>query len=44
MGAQAAEYIIDHLASPKPRPLQLKIECPLIERDSVAPVVAGGED
>ena len=44
MGAQAAEYIIDHAATPKARPLQLKIECPLVERSSVGPAVDGGAE
>jgi len=35
MGTQAAEYIIDHALRPARRPVQLKIECPLVERSSV---------
>lgn len=35
MGAWAAEYLLDHAASSGDRPIQLKMECPLVERRSV---------
>jgi LacI family transcriptional regulator len=41
MGAQAAEYIIDHALRQPQRPPQLKVECPLVERLSVGPILAG---
>jgi LacI family transcriptional regulator len=37
MGALAAEYLIDHAGRPAARPAQLKVECPLVERNSVGP-------
>jgi LacI family transcriptional regulator, galactose operon repressor len=44
MGAAAAAYLIDHAQRPLPRAPQIKIECPLIERKSVAPIGAQGGD
>src|SRR5579872_5320127 len=41
MGAEAAAYLIDYARRPAARPPQIKVECPLIERKSVAP--GGGE-
>jgi len=35
MGATAAEYLIDHAAGLHARPAQIKIECPLVERQSI---------
>ncbi len=35
MGATAAEYLIDHAAGLPARPAQMKVECPLVERQSV---------
>jgi LacI family transcriptional regulator len=35
MGATAAQYLIDHALRPISRPLQIKVEGPLIERHSV---------
>jgi hypothetical protein len=32
----AAEYIIDHAQRPERRPVQMKVECRLIERLSVS--------
>lgn len=43
MGAQAASYLIDYAARPPPRPPQIKVECPLVERKSVGPAIAGVE-
>src|SRR5579883_1197090 len=43
MGAEAAAYLIDHARRAPPRPPQIKIECPLIERKSVAPTPPDGE-
>ncbi|HEV3043249.1 MAG TPA: LacI family DNA-binding transcriptional regulator [Roseiarcus sp.] len=40
MGAEAAAYLINHARRPPPRPAQIKIECPLIERKSVGPARA----
>jgi LacI family transcriptional regulator len=37
MGLQAAETLIDGGPGPGGRPPQIKVECPLIVRDSVAP-------
>jgi LacI family transcriptional regulator len=37
MGAQAAEALIDGLRLPGGRQPQIKVECPLVERESVAP-------
>jgi LacI family transcriptional regulator len=39
MGASAAEILIDRAASLTMRPTQLKVECPLVERQSVGPVL-----
>jgi LacI family transcriptional regulator len=39
MGANAAEILIDRAARPSTRPAQLKIECALVERASVGPVL-----
>lgn len=39
MGQQAAEALIDGQTLPGPRQPQIKVECPLVERDSVAPPV-----
>jgi LacI family transcriptional regulator len=39
MGARAAAYLIDHAGRPALRPPQIKIECPLIERESVGPAL-----
>jgi len=38
MGALAAEQIIEHAIGPTDRPAQIKVECPLVERNSVGPV------
>jgi LacI family transcriptional regulator len=35
MGATAAQYLIDHALRPVSRPMQIKVEGPLIERESV---------
>ena len=35
MGTTAAEYLIDHAAGLHARPAQIKIECPLVERQSI---------
>ncbi|MEO8242701.1 MAG: LacI family DNA-binding transcriptional regulator [bacterium] len=35
MGTTAAEYLIDHAAGLPARPAQMKVECPLVERQSV---------
>jgi len=43
MGAAAADYLIDYALRPPPRPTQMKIECPLIERKSVGPARAESE-
>ena len=37
MGATAAEYLIDHAAGLPAHPAQMKVECPLVERLSIAP-------
>jgi LacI family transcriptional regulator len=37
MGSRAAEYIIAQAGRPDPRPPQIKVECPLVERMSIAP-------
>ena len=39
MGALAAEYIIDQAIHPLDLPAQLKVECRLVERMSVGPVL-----
>jgi LacI family transcriptional regulator len=39
MGTLAAEYLINNPAQIKGRQLQIKVECPLVERSSVGPVV-----
>ncbi|MCO5071861.1 MAG: LacI family DNA-binding transcriptional regulator [Rhizobiaceae bacterium] len=42
MGMLAAEYLIDHAGGFNRRPVQVKVECPLVERESVlAPAVPG---
>jgi LacI family transcriptional regulator len=35
MGATAAEYLIDQATRPTSQPLQIKVEGPLVERNSV---------
>jgi LacI family transcriptional regulator len=35
MGMSAAEHLLDLTARPAGRPLQIKVECPLVERKSV---------
>jgi LacI family transcriptional regulator len=47
MGTLAADYVIDHAKRPEPRPsqpkpAQIKVECPLVERASVGKAGAGG--
>jgi LacI family transcriptional regulator len=37
MGHQAVEALVDGQSLPGPRQPQIKVECPLVERDSVAP-------
>jgi LacI family transcriptional regulator len=39
MGTRAAEYIINNTGPRKGRQPQIKVECPLVERSSVGPVV-----
>jgi LacI family transcriptional regulator len=39
MGAIAAELLIDSAAGMRVGPTQIKVECPLVERSSVAPLV-----
>ncbi len=39
MGVTAAEYLIDHASGLPARPAQIKVECPLVERESVGPVL-----
>lgn len=36
MGTLAAEYLIAQAARPRTRPRQIRVECPLVERESVA--------
>ena len=36
MGLLAAEYLVDHAGRPEKRPAQIKVECPLVERASIA--------
>jgi LacI family transcriptional regulator len=43
MGSEAAACLIEHARRPRPRPAQIKIECPLIERKSVDPTGAAIE-
>jgi LacI family transcriptional regulator len=43
MGAEAANYLIEHAGRPSPRPAQIKIECPLVERNSVRSIQAEQE-
>jgi LacI family transcriptional regulator len=38
MGSEAAAYVIEHARRPLPRPAQIKVECPLVERKSVSAV------
>jgi LacI family transcriptional regulator len=35
MGSEAVAYLIEHARRPLPRPAQIKVECPLVERKSV---------
>lgn len=35
MGLRAAAYLIDHARQPQKRPLQIKVDCPLVDRASV---------
>ncbi len=35
MGARAAAYLIDHAGQPQKRPMQIKLDCPLVNRASV---------
>lgn len=37
MGMLAAEYLIDHAGGFNRKPVQVKVECPLVERESVFP-------
>jgi LacI family transcriptional regulator len=39
MGAQAVSYLIEQAGRSSARPMQIKIECPLIERQSVGPAI-----
>ncbi len=39
MGTLAAEYLINNSVQVKGRQAQIKVECPLVERNSVGPVV-----
>ena len=39
MGMLAAEYLIDRSAVTQAKPPQIKVECPLVERSSVGPVM-----
>lgn len=39
IGTLAAEYLIDHIGRPARRAIQVKVECPLVERQSVGPVL-----
>ena len=41
MGTLAADNIIDQASRPKRRPVQIKVECPLVERSSVGPALTG---
>ncbi|MEW9805024.1 LacI family DNA-binding transcriptional regulator [Mesorhizobium sp. ZMM04-5] len=38
MGTLAAEYLIDRAGGLNRRPVQVKVECPIIERESVSPL------
>lgn len=40
MGALAAEYLIDHAGGLPARPAQMKVECSLVERNSISALVA----
>jgi LacI family transcriptional regulator len=40
IGVLAAEYLIDHANRPNKRLAQVKVECPLVERDSVGPILS----
>jgi LacI family transcriptional regulator len=42
MGAEAAAYLIDYARRPPPQPPQIKVECPLIERESAGPARMDG--
>jgi LacI family transcriptional regulator len=39
MGTLAAEYVINNSMQVKGRQLQIKVECPLVERNSVGPIL-----
>jgi LacI family transcriptional regulator len=41
MGSEAVAYLVEHATRPLPRPTQIKIECPLVERKSVNGAGAG---
>jgi LacI family transcriptional regulator len=41
MGTKAVEMIIDDATRSHGRATQIKVECPLVERDSVGPVLVG---
>ena len=42
MGAQAAAYLIEHVGKTVRRAPHVKVECPLVERQSVGPAISGG--
>lgn len=42
MGMRAAEHLIDYARQPQKRPLQLKVDCPLVNRASVGGPLARG--
>jgi LacI family transcriptional regulator len=39
MGTLAAEFLIDRTSTTQAKPPQIKVECPLVERSSVGPII-----